>query len=45
MLFEEEAAIDILAVAREFFLNKKLGDVVHHFGTELMKVQKLNYWQ
>ena len=45
MLFQEQAAIDILAVAREFFLNKKLRYVEHHFGTELMKVEKLNYWQ
>ena len=45
VLFKEQAAIDILTVARKFFLNKKLGDVEHHFGTELMKVEKLNYRQ
>ena len=45
MRLQEETAVDILLVAREIFLYKQLGHVVHDLRAKLMNLEEFDYGQ
>jgi hypothetical protein len=43
MLFEKEAAIDVLSAPRKLLFNDELGYVKHDLWAELVNFEKLNH--